>query len=744
MAGAGPRVLRWIRRGVPCSWNALGPPKPFNRGVSCVGVGEEEQQWLQREEERCVRTGAWRRVSWARYVSKAFMVPKNGMDAEGRKQWRLIVDLRPLNIHCRDWKTRYETLSRLGSVIQDGETVTFLSFDIVDAYHCLAIDNTEPQADGTTGFQQYFGFNLQGRVYQCAALPFGWNASPYVFNTAMKTLTGLCRAEGLPTAATLEKQIQERRRAVLTGFQSLRVGDRTTAVTELTEEEILPTRVPWHVLPYCDDYLLTVKGQKPRDRLRNAHRARVQAEQSLDFLGLEKHRTKGQWLEEGDGEEKLRAWVHHLGLRVDTTAGHGRFTATVEKLKKVVSMARTLRGTAGRNRRLVGARKIAQFNGLVQSLSLAILPAELFQRSLHNDLKTKASWGSNVRLSRQSMRDLTFWIDMPLEWNGAPIAKSTVTRLLYSDASDFAAGGLLAEESVQAPEQPGLQVAGPRWHRALTVQEQKDGIFVNEVRALVETIEIFAPELTGHTVRFMEDNQAAMFVTRRLTSKHPGVLPLLRKLWALLCVHRIRLQHVDFVRSEDNPADEPSRWKFTDEWKLHPAVFRWANRQLGPCTLDLFASLNTAQLPRYVSRFRDAQAVATDAWSVSWTQERSWINVDWDMLEKVAQRLEAEPQAAAVVFCPYFPTQSWFQRLAAIAERILVCGWDTRWASRPQQLECGQIGPDNWSACFVSVPARLPGSLQAVPPPQVTHHSADQLLRMLEPLDSTDTDQHGM
>ena len=140
MAGAGPRVLRWIRRGVPCTWNALGPPKPFNRGVSCVGVGEEEQRWLQREEERCVRTGAWRRVSWARYVSKAFMVPKNGMDAEGRKQWRLIVDLRPLNIHCRDWKTRYETLSRLGSVIQDGETVTFLSFDIVDAYHCLGCE----------------------------------------------------------------------------------------------------------------------------------------------------------------------------------------------------------------------------------------------------------------------------------------------------------------------------------------------------------------------------------------------------------------------------------------------------------------------------------------------------------------------------------------------------------------------------------------------------------------------------
>ena len=60
-------------------------------------------------------------------------------------------------------------------------------------------------------------------------------------------------------------------------------------------------------------------------------------------------------------------------------------------------------------------------------------------------------------------------------------------------------------------------------------------------------------------------------------------------------------KNVDFVRSEDNPADEPSRWKFTDEWKLHPAVFRWVNRELGPCTLDLFASLNTAHTTELVN-----------------------------------------------------------------------------------------------------------------------------------------------
>jgi hypothetical protein len=323
----------------------------------------------------------------------------------------------------------------------------------------------------------------------------------------------------------------------------------------------------------------------------------------------------------------------------------------------------------------VAARKLAQFLGLVQSLGLAVIPAALFQRSLHDDLATKTSWSDRVRLSRQSLRDLSFWIDLPDEWNGAPISLSTVTRLLYSDASEFAIGGNLVTAelaSIEDPAAPGLSVPGPRWHRALTVEEQAEGIFIGEIRALVETLENFVGEVTGQTVRFMEDNQAAMYVARRLVSKNPRAMPWLRRLYALCCRHRIRLQHIDYVRSEENPADEPSRWRFFDEWRLAPPIFNWVQEELGTCSVDLFASRTTAQLARYVSRFPDSRAAAVDAWSVSWAGEKAWINADWDLLEKIAQRLEEEPTAAAVILCPYFPVQSWFQRLAALADRVLV------------------------------------------------------------------------
>ena len=626
----------------------------------------------------------------------------------------------------------------MSSVILQGETVAFLSFDIRDGYHFLQLD---------PDVQKFFGMNVQGRTYLCSALPFGWNGSPYVFNTAMKVLTKLLRSVGLPTAEEVAEDLAGQRQSTFRGGHALRRGKREVAVKELDWAAVRSARVPWHTLPYCDDYLLTVRGRNLKQRWKNAQRAARRSEEALDFLGLQRHPRKGQWLERKDGPEKLKANVDHLGLNVDSSPGRHDFTVTATKLKRIRYAARDLRGRAGRNRRLVPARQLAAFLGLVNSCRLAVLPVELFSRSLHDDLATRKDWASNVRLCRQSLRDLTRWIEMPEEWNGAPISQSAVTKVLYSDASEFAIGGMLATERIVDPAEPGLDAAGPRWHRALSLAEQKEGIFVGEVRALVETIENYAPELQNSVCRFMEDNQAAMYATRRFTSKHKLVMPLLRRLWAVLCANNIRLQHVDYVRSASNPADEPSRWRFADEWKLSPAVFRWAERELGPCSIDLFASRNTALLPRYGSPFRDSQAAVEDAWTVRWGGERAWINVNWDSLERVAQRLEQEPAASALILCPYFPAQSWFQRLMALAERAVVVPFDQEWVCRPQQQQRERIGPERWSACFVSVPVRQHGScaevdVSSVPP--LSRLSVAELLQDIELPSNIESSLFGM
>ena len=690
-AGAPRRVLRWVRQGVPCYWKDGPPQHPWNKGRSCDKLGAEEQEWLEREEERLVRIGAWRRVRFNRYVSKAFVIPKVGVDSEGRRKFRMILDLRPLNVYVKDFKTRFETLARLGTVIADGEKVAFVSFDLQDGYFYLQID---PE------FQKYFGINIQGRMYQANVLPFGWSTSPYAFCTAMKTLTRLLRAASVPTAEAVGESLASARGQAVPRLGGLRVGNRKVRVQELSRTALSSVKRNADWLPYIDDYLATVKGSTEAVRMSRAEAEKEHADSALDFLGLRKQPEKGQW--------DPKPTVAHLGYKVDSEKS--TFEATGASLAKIKRGATNLIYSAMRNRRLVNGKQLRSFCGLVQSKYLAIAPAQLFLRSLHNDLAA-ARWSSSVRLSRQSLRDLQLWKEESKQWNGSPIAKAPVTRLLYSDASEYALGGTLVTTNLQqvVPEKPGLKVPGQRWHRALTVEEQKEGIFCGEVRAIVETIENFLPELRGQVVQFMEDNQGAMFATRRLVSSNPVALALLRRLWIVLGANRIRLQEVDWVASADNPADAPSRWRFSDEWQLHPAVFRWANRELGPHTLDLFASRNTAQLPRFVTRFPDARAVAYNAWAHSWAGERCWINTSWDDLEKVAQRLELEPAASATVVCPYFPVQPWFQRLAVMADRVLVCPFDQRWVLRPQQQQSAPLGPAEWSLALMVIPARRPG-----------------------------------
>ena len=127
-------------------------------------------------------------------------------------------------------------------------------------------------------------------------------------------------------------------------------------------------------------------------------------------------------------------------------------------------------------------------------------------------------------------------------------------------------------------------------------------------------------------------------------------------------------------------------------------------------SIDLFASRSTHLLPRYVSRFLDPEALAVDAFSVSWAGERSWINADWDSLPKVAQRLEEEPAACATVVCPYFPGELWFQRLRLMSSDMVVLPWDPSFAEFPQgQSRSASIGPREWSIAFVHIPVRYPG-----------------------------------
>jgi hypothetical protein len=88
--------------------------------------------------------------------------------------------------------------------------------------------------------------------------------------------------------------------------------------------------------------------------------------------------------------------------------------------------------------------------------------------------------------------------------------------------------------------------------------------------------------------------------------------------------------------------------------------------------VDAFTSGATALLPRFWSFEAVAGAEATDAFSQSWAGEHLLVHAPVGSLLDVAEKLEREPEAAAVVVCPFWTGAPWYEPLAKLAAESIV------------------------------------------------------------------------
>ena len=147
-------------------WTNGGPPPPFNQGVSCRGLPLDQAAFLKEEVKRLILSGILRPVEYSRWVSRAFLVPKPNNCA-----WRLIVDLREVNKHCKTRKMKMDTLRSLRLIIsKPGDH--WVSFNLKYGFYSMAIDPKDREA---------FTVNLDGQLRQFCALSMGWSLSPIVF-----------------------------------------------------------------------------------------------------------------------------------------------------------------------------------------------------------------------------------------------------------------------------------------------------------------------------------------------------------------------------------------------------------------------------------------------------------------------------------------------------------------------------------------------------------------------------------
>ena len=147
-------------------------------------------------------------------------------------------------------------------------------------------------------------------------------------------------------------------------------------------------------------------------------------------------------------------------------------------------------------------------------------------------------------------------------------------------------------------------------------------------------------------------------------------MKLTSQIWTWCLERKVHLSAEHLPGKFNQIADQESRM-LTDssERKLSPAIFRNLMMQLGPCTVDLFASRLTAQLANYMNWKPDPGAVATDAQSQQWTHIRGYAFPPFSLIGRCLTKVRQERVSRLVLITPVWPTQPWFPVLRSMAIR---------------------------------------------------------------------------
>ena len=133
---------------------------------------------------------------------------------------------------------------------------------------------------------------------------------------------------------------------------------------------------------------------------------------------------------------------------------------------------------------------------------------------------------------------------------------------------------------------------------------------------------------------------------------------LAHKIWSWCIARSIWLSAVHLPGCKSVKADLLSRNCYSDhEWQLNRVIFQKIRAACPALSIDLFASVLNAQLPRYVSWNPDRHATFVDAFSIAWTGEYFYAFPPFSLIQKCLKKIEAE-QAVGVLVVPAWTTQT--------------------------------------------------------------------------------------
>jgi len=313
----------------------------------------------------------------------------------------------------------------------------------------------------------------------------------------------------------------------------------------------------------------------------------------------------------------------------------------------------TKRGTAS-------ARDLARVLGKISSMSAALLPWRLRTRatliSKNQALRATGNWDKQITLDERVIRELQFWLTSIQEWNGKSIREIEPDWTLTSDSSGIGFGGHSSKTSV-------AHFWEPEWQgRHSTILET-----LAAHRVIKEIIEI--EELKDGTLLHQSDNTTAVAYLNNQGGRIPEISEITEETWNL-CLERGIVLRAQYVPGETiEKADFLSRIKNkSSELSLNQKDFDKITKEWGTPSVDLFSTRFNHKVERFVTLFPDPLAIAEDAFSMRWEEEKLlYAFPPFNQIGRILSKMRREP-SEMILITPKWEGATWMPDLKELSD----------------------------------------------------------------------------
>ena len=133
---------------------------------------EEQKEFIRKEINQLVRTQEVKEalLEEVDHISPIFCVLK-----AGPKKWRMVLDLRRLNLGLEDMPVKFEELDTLARIA--GKGYWMLTFDLMRGYHYMKMEELSTRK---------LAFQFEEKYYIFLVLPFGIKLAPAIFTKIVR------------------------------------------------------------------------------------------------------------------------------------------------------------------------------------------------------------------------------------------------------------------------------------------------------------------------------------------------------------------------------------------------------------------------------------------------------------------------------------------------------------------------------------------------------------------------------